>query len=291
MPPLPPQPPRPPDDTPPPGNGGFGPLPEGFGPPPEGYGTPSGGYGPPPGGYGPPPGGGGPPWQGGGDWQQPPPPGPPGGPGGRRNTLFIVLAVIVAIGAVAAVVLVVTSNDGSSGKQSPAESSDTTGSTPTPSLSIPSDLPSELPSLPSGVPDLPSDLPSGLPTDLESLLPTPAGNEVPYYMLKAGDCFNVDNSRPGQAAKRSCSTAHDAEVVKVTELTGTYSTDAALKKAATDLCEKPLQAKAVKQPAGTVRGTLVQYPDPTGFKLGIDNVACSLSADPGGNRKLTKPLT
>ena len=202
--------------------------------------------------------------------------------------LFIVLAVIVAIGAVAAVVLVATSDEGSSGKQSPAGSSDTTGGTPTPSLSIPSELPSELPS---GVPDLPSDLPSGLPTDLESLLPTPAGNEVPYYMLKAGDCFNVDNSKPGQAAKRSCRTAHDAEVVKVTELTGAYSTDAALKKAATDLCEKPLQDKAVKQPAGTVRGTLVQYPDSTGFKLGIDNVACSLAADPGGNGKLTKPLT
>ncbi|MGI5192575.1 hypothetical protein ACQEVY_02760 [Streptomyces sp. CA-288835] len=208
--------------------------------------------------------------------------------------LFIVLAVIVAIGAVAAVALVVTSDDGSSGKKSPAASSDTTGSTPTPSLSIPSELPSlpsDVPSLPSGVPDLPTDLPSGLPTDLESLLPTPAGNEVPYYMLKAGDCFNVDNSKPGQAAKRSCRTAHDAEVVKVTELTGTYSTDAALKKAATDLCQKPLQAKAVKQPAGTVRGTLVQYPDSTGFKLGIDNVACSLAADPNGNGKLTKPLT
>ncbi|WP_241266409.1 hypothetical protein [Streptomyces scabichelini] len=200
--------------------------------------------------------------------------------------------MIVAVGVVAAVVLVATSDDGSSGKKSPAGSSGTTGRTPTPSLSIPSQVPSELPSLPSDVPsDLPSGLPSGLPSDLESLLPSPAGDEVPYYMLKTGDCFNVDGSKPGQAAKRSCRTAHDAEVVKVTELEGTYTTDAALKKAASELCEKPLQDKAVKQPAGTVRGTLVQYPDSTGFKLGIDNVACSLAADPAGNRKLTKPLT
>jgi hypothetical protein len=195
--------------------------------------------------------------------------------------------VVVAVGAVAAVVLVATSDSGSSGGKSPAESSGSTGRAPTPSLSIPSEVPSRLPDLPSGVP---SDLPSGLPSDLESLLPSPAGNEVPYYMLKAGDCFNTDDSRPGQATKRSCRAAHDAEVVKVAELEGTYTTDAALKKAASDLCEKPLQAKAAKQPAGTVRGTLVQYPDSTGFNLGMDNVACSLAADPGGNRKLTKPL-
>jgi hypothetical protein len=192
--------------------------------------------------------------------------------------------VIVAVGAVAAVVLVATSGDGSSGKKTPAESSATTGRLPSPSLSIPSELPSELPSLP-------TEVPSNLPSDLESLLPSPAGDEVPYYMLQTGDCFNIDDSRPGQATKRSCGAAHDAEVVKVAELEGTYTTDAALKKAASDLCAKPLDTKAAKQPAGTVRGTLVQYPDPTGFELGIDNVACSLAADVGeGNRKLTKPL-
>jgi hypothetical protein len=197
----------------------------------------------------------------------------------------------VAVGVVAAVVLVATSDNGSSGGKAPTESSGTAERTPTPSLSIPSEVPSRLPSLPSLPSDVPSDLlPSGPPSDLESLLPSPAGDEVPYYMLKAGDCFNTDDSRPGQATKRSCRTAHDAEVVKMAELEGTFKTDAALKKAASALCEKPLQARAAKQPAGTVRGTLVQYPDPTGFGLGIDSVACSLAADIGGNRKLTKPL-
>ncbi|MCX4910802.1 hypothetical protein [Streptomyces sp. NBC_00878] len=201
--------------------------------------------------------------------------------------LFLVVAVIVVVGAVSAVALVTTSGDGSSDKKSPSESNSTSG-LPSPSLSIPSELPSELPSLPT---DVPSDLPSSLPTDLESLLPSLASDEVPYYMLRTGDCFNIDDTKPGQAAKRSCSAAHDAEVVTVAELEGTYTTDAALKKAASALCAKPLDTKAAKQPAGTVRGTVVQYPDPTGFKLGIDNVACSLAADVGvGNRKLTKPL-
>ncbi|WP_405546491.1 hypothetical protein OG478_43020 [Streptomyces phaeochromogenes] len=199
--------------------------------------------------------------------------------------LLLVLAVIVTLGAGSAVALVATSGDGSSGKKSPSESDSATGGLPTPSLSIPS----ELPSLPT---DVPSGLPSGVPTDLDSLLPSLAGDDVPYYMLQTGDCFNIDDTKPGQATKRSCRAAHDAEVVKVAELEGTYTTDAALKKAASALCAKPLDTKAAKQPAGTVRGTLVQYPDPTGFKLGIDKVACSLAADVGaGKRKLTKPLT
>ncbi|MCX4231314.1 hypothetical protein [Streptomyces ortus] len=180
-----------------------------------------------------------------------------------------------------AVALVVTSGDGSSDKKSPTESSSTKGRLPSPSLSIPSQLPSELPS------SLPSELPSGV----ESLLPSLASDEVPYYMLRTGDCFDIDGSRPGQAVKRRCDRRHDAEVVTVTELEGAYTTDAALKKAAAGLCRDPLDSKAAKQPAGTVRGTLVQYPDPAGFKIGIDNIACSLAADTtDGKRKLTKPL-
>ncbi|MBV1939292.1 hypothetical protein KUF83_22420 [Streptomyces sp. BV286] len=198
--------------------------------------------------------------------------------------LLLLLTVVVAIGAASAVVLAATGNDGSSDKKQPPESSSTTGRLPSPSLSIPSQLPTELPSLPTGVP---SDLPSGL----ESLLPSLAGDEVPYYMLRTGDCFDIDDSRPGQAMKRRCGEEHDAEVVKVAELEGAYTTDAALKKAASDLCRKPLDTKAAEQPADTVRGTLVQYPDPTGFEVGIDKVACSLAADSGGgDRKLTKPL-
>jgi hypothetical protein len=80
--------------------------------------------------------------------------------------------------------------------------------------------------------------------------------------------------------------------VKVAELNGSYTTDAALQKAASALCEAPLERKAAQQPAGTIRGTLVQYPDPGTYEIGIDNVACSLAADIGsGTHKLTKPLT
>ncbi|MEU6819336.1 hypothetical protein ABZ921_01805 [Streptomyces atriruber] len=194
------------------------------------------------------------------------------------------------MGAVAAVVLVVTGGDGSGDdKKEPAESSRNTAREPTPSLSIPSQVPSELPTgVPSGVPSLPTDF----PTDLGSAVPSPADEQVPYYLLKTGDCFDVDSSTPGQAAKRSCDTPHDAEVVEFAELNGSYTTDAALKRAAAALCDRPLERKARSQPSGTVRGTLVQYPDATGYKVGIDNVACSLAGDSGpGKHKLTKPLS
>ncbi|MEU2582096.1 hypothetical protein ABZ612_03840 [Streptomyces avermitilis] len=217
--------------------------------------------------------------------------------------LFVVLAVLVALGAVVTTVVLMAngSGDGSTDKKSPAESSKGTGRSPTPSLSIPSAIPTEIPTelpsgfpskLPSGFPSgLPSDFPSELPSGLESLFAAPAGDEVPYYMLKKGDCFDTGVSRPGQAAKRSCHRPHDAEVVKVTELKGGYATDAALKKAASGLCEAPLAHEEAQQAVGTVRGTLVQYPDTTGYKLGIDKVACSLAADvDGGDRKFTAPL-
>ncbi|MFI7321269.1 hypothetical protein [Streptomyces venezuelae] len=208
----------------------------------------------------------------------------------------------MALGAVAAVVLLVTNDDGD-GKKEPAESESSTTREPTPSLSIPSRIPSELPTgLPSDVPSLPTDfptlptnfptLPTGFPSDLDPAVPSPADDQVPYYLLKKGDCFNVDSSRPGQAAKRSCNEPHDAEVVEFAELEGAYATDAALKKAAAALCERPLERKARSQPSGTVRGTLVQYPDATGYKVGIDNVACSLAGDSGpGRHKLTQPLS
>ncbi|MET7918492.1 hypothetical protein ABZU45_21815 [Streptomyces avermitilis] len=217
--------------------------------------------------------------------------------------LFVVLAVLVALGAVVTAVVLMAngSGDGSTDKKSPAESSKGTGRSPTPSLSIPSAIPTEIPTelpsgfpskLPSGFPSgLPGDFPSELPSGLESLFAAPAGDEVPYYMLKKGDCFDTGVSRPGQAAKRSCHRPHDAEVVKVTELKGGYATDAALKKAASGLCEEPLAHEEAQQAAGTVRGTLVQYPDTTGYKLGIDKVACSLAADvDGGDHKFTAPL-
>jgi hypothetical protein len=197
--------------------------------------------------------------------------------------------VIVGVGVIV-VVAAAAAGGGGKDKKSPTES---TGRSPSPSLSLPSELQSLLPSgLPSVVPSLPSDLPSGLvPSDLRSFLPSLADDEVPYYMLRKGDCFDADESLPGQAVKRRCTQPHDAEVVKVSELNGTYTTNAALKKAASALCKAPLERKAAGQAAGTVRDTLVQYPDTGGYRTGIDKVACSLAADIGkGTHKLTRPL-
>ncbi|MET8410427.1 hypothetical protein ABZV34_20410 [Streptomyces sp. NPDC005195] len=204
--------------------------------------------------------------------------------------------MLVAVVVLAAVVAVILSAGGGSDKpdrKGPTESGSGTKNSPSPSLSLPSELPSELPSaLPSEFPsELPSGLLSDLPSGLQSLVPHLANDEVPYYMLGTGDCFDSSAARPGQAVKRSCGAPHDAEVVKVSELNGTYSTDAALKKAASALCAAPLERKAAQQPAGTVRGTLVQYPDSSTYRTGIDKVACSLAADIGdGTHRLTAPL-
>lgn len=202
--------------------------------------------------------------------------------------MLLVIALIVGIAVVVAVV-VATTGGGGKNKKSPAGS---TGPSPSPSLSLPSELPSLPSGLPTVVPSLPSSLPSGLvPSDLRSLFPSLANDDVPYYMLSKGDCFDTDDTQPGQAVKRECSQPHDAEVVKVSELNGTYTTDAALKKAASALCEASLERKAAQQSAGTVRATLVQYPDTGTYGTGIDKVACSLAAGSGkGTQKLTGPL-
>ncbi|WP_232838335.1 hypothetical protein [Streptomyces geranii] len=235
----------------------------------------------------------------------PEPPGQPGDPGGHRrpgrgpSLLLILIAAILVLGAVVAVVLLASGGDGDPKKNTP-ESSRSSSDTPEPSFSLPTELPTKLPTrlptLPSGFPtevptEFPTDLPSEFPSDLESLIPL-SGDEVPYYMLRTGDCFDTDAAHPGQAAKRACAGPHDAEVVKVTELEGGYPTDAALKKAATALCRPPLERAAAEQPAGTVQGSLVQYPDTAGYRLGMDKVACSLAAGLGSDtRKLTTPLT
>ncbi|WP_239149275.1 hypothetical protein [Streptomyces sp. SID12501] len=229
------------------------------------------------------------------------PPEPPDGQGGHRSPgrrpspLFILLAAVVAVGVVVVVVLMFSGGDGTPDKNPPGSSRSSSG-TPEPSFGIPTELPTrlptKLPTLPSGLPsEFPTDLPSEFPSDLESLIPL-AGDEVPYYMLRTGDCFNADAAHPGQAAKRACADPHDAEVVKVAELEGGYATDAALKNAAYALCRPTLEREAAEQPAGSVQGSLVQYPDTTGYRVGIDNVACSLAGDLGPDtRKLTTPLT
>jgi hypothetical protein len=196
--------------------------------------------------------------------------------------------VIVGVGIIVAVAVAATGGGGK-GKKSPTES---TERSPGPSLSLPSGFPSLPSSLPSVVPSLPSDLPTGLvPSDLRSLFPSLADDEVPYYLLRKGDCFDTDDALPGQAARRECTQPHDAEVVKVSELNGTYTTEAALKKAASALCKAPLEQKATYQAAGTVRETLVQYPDTGSYETGIDKVTCSLAAGVGkGTHKLTGPL-
>ncbi|WEH19701.1 hypothetical protein [Streptomyces sp. VNUA24] len=88
-------------------------------------------------------------------------------------------AVIIALGAVVAVVLAISGGEGPPDDREQGGTVGRTGRspTPTPSLSLPSQLPSDLPTLPSGFPsDLPSGFPSELPGDLGSLLPDQVGD-------------------------------------------------------------------------------------------------------------------
>lgn len=75
------------------------------------------------------------------------------------------------------VVLMASGHDDSPDRKSPDNASASSGRTPSPSLTIPTELPSKLPSrLPS---TLPSGLPSSVPSDLESLIPSLGGLELP----------------------------------------------------------------------------------------------------------------
>ena len=251
FPPPPPNGPQPPPDQ----GGGFGP-PQGFGPPPppppgDGYGYPQQGggegYGYPQqgGGFGPPAPPGPPTPPGGGYGGYPPPAGPggypPPGPGGvpppppppnnsKRNA-WIVVGCIVAVGAIVGGTLLAT-NDG--GKKDSAD--------PKPSgshLTVPSAIPSF--TVPTPDVTLPSDDPTlDLPTDEPSEPdPTPTEKLVPYVVLSPGQCFDAPTltKTVDKVTTRSCSSAHDAQVVANETLSGTFSSDIEIQNKALSLCE------------------------------------------------------
>ncbi|MEV6774897.1 hypothetical protein [Streptomyces syringium] len=212
----------------------------------------------------------------------------------------------VAAVALGAVLVVGDGDDEKPGERTPSGSP---SGGPSPSFSLPTSLPSGLPSaLPSGFPTalpsgMPTSLPSGFPSGLlgvptarsvESALPMPTDDRPFYFALASGDCFDLPAGGPGgRLVKRSCFAPHDGEVVATPRLSGTYDSESALKDRAAELCRQPMRGRSLKQPVGTARGTLVQYPKLQGYRLGIRSVTCSLTAEEGGTgsgRKLTKPL-
>ncbi|MEU6988471.1 hypothetical protein ABZ946_34490 [Streptomyces sp. NPDC046324] len=116
---------------------------------------------------------------------------------------------------------------------------------------------------------------------------------VGYQRLKPGECFDIDRAEPGTVVRRGCDRPHDAQLVTVVRLVGELRTDREVRDAAAALCREPLHRKAAGQPRGTRWTTFVQYPYRSGYLLGSDTVACSLSAytRPGTTaRPLTAPL-
>ncbi|MEV7468294.1 hypothetical protein AB0O20_17585 [Streptomyces kronopolitis] len=267
-------PPPPPNQPPPDPSGGYGPG--GYGPPPGGN-QPPAGFGPPAGGYGP----GGP--QGPGGWQQPP--GPPGGGGNGK-----VIAAIIAGGALvlAVVITLVVVNTGDSGSNRAQPSASQTLATPSGDASATPTYGPDPTKTPTYGPD-----PSGTPTDSDfaSGMPRPSDGKLPFYLLKVGDCYDLPAGGGGNNDAASCRGPHDAEVVTTHRLDAGLTTESAIKGQASSLCRGELERKAARQPAGTTRGTYIQYPSLSGYKLGIKSVSCSLMADRTGTKKLTKPLT
>ncbi|MGW2017021.1 hypothetical protein [Streptomyces sp. NPDC001927] len=113
---------------------------------------------------------------------------------------------------------------------------------------------------------------------------------LPYHRLKPGECFDIDRAAAGSVVRRGCDRPHDAQLVAVVRLTGEHRTDRQIGDAAAALCREPLRRKAAAQPRGTRWTTFVQYPYRSGYLLGADTVACSLTAHaaPG---KAARPLT
>jgi hypothetical protein len=215
------------------------------------------------------------------------PPQPPGG--GNRKTLIAIIAGTVAAAAlVVGAVVFINKDDGGKDDAADKSPSPSVSHSPTPEDSASFDDEASDPPTDDTLPS--DDLPSGDASspNIETMMPTPTSGPIPSYMLKVGQCFNVPAGKGGQGERISCSKAHDAEVVYKEKLTGTYDTDTAVKTKADSICKSRLDSKARRQPSGTVRGTLVQYPQTSGLRMGLKTVTCSLTA--GQGRKLYKPL-
>jgi hypothetical protein len=301
-------PPPPPDGPPPPPeqSGGFGP-PQGFGPPPPpqgdgGYGQPAQpaqpygypqqggqpaqpygypqqapGYGPPgqpgppapPGGYGY------------GDPQQgfgyPPPPPPPNH---KKRNAWIAVGTVVVVGAIIGGVIAASGGDDK--KKNTADDKPTHSLSGLPSgLPTDTDLPTPSFTIPSIDPSL--DLPTDLPTDLPSDDSTDGDQKlVPYVVLSPGTCFDAPTLTPSvsEVTKRSCSSAHDAQVVANETLTGTFSSDSEIQSKALQLCTKDAEKHLPSD--GRTYYPYALFPKLVTFELqGKKTVTCSLTRNNG----------
>ncbi|MBO8191815.1 hypothetical protein ITI46_08990 [Streptomyces oryzae] len=199
----------------------------------------------------------------------------------------VAAAAVVALALITASVLYLTRGD--SDTSDSADKKPTTGQSPSPSdeSGEPTGEPSEEPSEDGGETDFPSpgeddDVPSDDPDESPSDVP------LPSFLLRKGDCYDRSKEREGAVVTRDCDKSHDAEVVSRKRLSGSYTTDDAVRRKADSMCRTVLRDKAAKQPSGTVGGTLISYPKAKNAGTGLSYVICSLTA--GKGKKLSKPL-
>jgi hypothetical protein len=242
-----------------PGYGGYG-MPGPPVPPGDGYGY---GY----------------PQQGGG--YPPPPP-----PDNKGRNIGIAVGAIVVIGAIIGGVALLSGSDGDDKSAKP------TGS---PSISLPSGLPTDLPT--ATLPTLPTDTPTlDLPTDLPSYTDEPstepAEKLVPYVVLSPGKCFDAPTLTPtvDKVTTRSCSVAHDAQVVANETLSGTFASDTEIQNKALELCTA--DARKHLPADGRTYYPYALFPKLVTYQLqGRKTVTCSLTRNNGTNgTKLHSPL-
>ncbi|MBO8202548.1 hypothetical protein JW613_30325 [Streptomyces smyrnaeus] len=199
----------------------------------------------------------------------------------------VVVAAVVAIALITASVVFMTRDDWDTDASAEGKPSASQSPSPSPSASDePSGIPSEEPS-PSGEA---TEFPGPGEDDEPSEEPDQDASDVPLpsFLLRVGDCYDRSKEREAAVVNRDCDKPHDAEVVSRKKLTGTYSTDGAVRSKADSMCRTLLRNKAAKQPAGTVGGTLISYPKSKNVGKAFSYVTCSLTA--GKGKKLHKPL-
>ncbi|MGP3987077.1 hypothetical protein [Streptomyces sp. 3N207] len=195
----------------------------------------------------------------------------------------VVAAAVLALALITASVLYLTRGDSGTGDSADRKPPATASPSPSDEPGEPTETPSE----DGEATDFPTpgedgELPSASPDNDSSDVPLPA------FLLHEGDCYNRSKEREGSVVTRDCDTSHDAEVVSRKKLTGSYSTDDAVRREADSMCRTTLRNKAAKQPPGTVGGTLISYPKSKNSGTGFSYVICSLTA--GKGKKLSKPL-
>ncbi|MFJ5214899.1 hypothetical protein ACIP98_09300 [Streptomyces sp. NPDC088354] len=253
-------PPQPPPDDPRSGQGGgFGPPPGGFGPPqyqPQPYQPQP--YQPPQAPYQQQP-------QQGGYGGYPPPQPPPRSGGGAKIAAIVIGAVVL----VAVIVggLAVALGGGDDDKDAASSSSSPTASAST----------------------------SSEPTDDTTASPSPAETFRRYVVLDIGQCFNDPGLDSGvtEVTPVPCTGPHDAEVIAHEKITGTFATEAALKKKVLQLCEADAGKRLDHITDNRTFYYYALYPKLAGYQVqGKNTVSCSLtlSNKPDGE-KLTKPLS